>query len=142
MMKAVGMGVVFGGLAMLLGCARTPPSPPRGADATARGREVYLRRCASCHGIDGRGNGPVAASLRAAPPDLTGLGARNEGSFPSVRVESTVTGATDIPAHGSREMPVWSQQLGPRSGATTAAGMWSATQLDQLLAYLESIQSR
>lgn len=143
-MNAVGIRFLVAGLAILLGCARTSPSPvpARGADGVAQGREIYLRRCASCHGVEGRGNGPVATSLRTAPPDLTQLAAGNAGTFPGARVEATVTGEIAIPAHGTREMPVWSQELGPRSGATAAAGLWSATQLGQLLAYLESVQAR
>ena len=40
------------------------------------GREVYLRHCAACHGELGTGDGPVAASLRRPPTDLTAI-ARN-----------------------------------------------------------------
>lgn len=36
------------------------------ADNTARGKELFAQRCASCHGNEGKGDGPVAAAL---PPD-------------------------------------------------------------------------
>lgn len=43
----------------------------------ARGRDVYTAQCASCHGADGRGEGPQAASLRLWPPTMaSGLLAR------------------------------------------------------------------
>jgi mono/diheme cytochrome c family protein len=37
----------------------------------ARGRKLFQENCASCHGDDGRGNGPAAAGLRPAPRNFT-----------------------------------------------------------------------
>ena len=31
---------------------------------------LYLQRCVSCHGPNGRGDGPLAASLAVRPPDF------------------------------------------------------------------------
>ncbi len=39
--------------------------------AIGRGRELYRRHCEACHGADGRGTGPLAASLAHRPADLT-----------------------------------------------------------------------
>ena len=36
----------------------------------AAGKEVYQPNCASCHGEDGSGDGPVAQSLDPEPSDL------------------------------------------------------------------------
>src|SRR5262245_45829799 len=47
---------------------------PPGSDvpeAAARGRQLYVRWCATCHGPDGRGNGPAAPSLIPRPRDFT-----------------------------------------------------------------------
>jgi mono/diheme cytochrome c family protein len=38
----------------------------------ASGKEMFLNYCAACHGKDGKGNGPTAPGLKAAP-DLTVL---------------------------------------------------------------------
>ena len=48
------------------------PAAVAGDPLLVTGREIYLDRCVSCHGIEGKGNGPVAKSL-AGPPtiDLT-----------------------------------------------------------------------
>jgi len=41
------------------------------AGSIARGEPLYRRYCETCHGADGRGEGPAAASLAVRPPDLT-----------------------------------------------------------------------
>jgi mono/diheme cytochrome c family protein len=71
------------------------------------GSDLYLRYCASCHGADGKGNGPVAASLKTAPADLTGLAKRSGGRFDETAVMSAIDGRRRVSEHGSREMPVW-----------------------------------
>ncbi len=42
------------------------------ADSIERGAGLYAQHCASCHGADGRGQGPQAASLAMWPPNLDG----------------------------------------------------------------------
>jgi high-affinity iron transporter len=44
---------------------------PARAPDLARGAEVYQSSCASCHGVVGTGNGPMAAGLDPAPANLT-----------------------------------------------------------------------
>ena len=41
------------------------------AASIVRGETLYGPNCAACHGADGQGNGPAAASLRVKPADLT-----------------------------------------------------------------------
>jgi mono/diheme cytochrome c family protein len=41
-------------------------------DAVSEGREVYIKtNCNSCHGMDGKGDGPVAAALDPKPRNYT-----------------------------------------------------------------------
>src|SRR3954464_9224188 len=47
-----------------------PPGADVGADRPT-GERVYARRCAVCHGPDGRGNGPAAPSMIPRPRDFT-----------------------------------------------------------------------
>ena len=50
---------------------RTPPPPPppevAGDPLLLEGRSIYLGRCATCHGIEGRGDGPIAGYLLGPP---------------------------------------------------------------------------
>ncbi len=74
----------------------------------ASGAEMYKQYCASCHGLDGKGNGPAAPALKAPIPDLTTMAKRSsDGKFPYNRVYSVINGTVEMPAHGSKEMPVW-----------------------------------
>jgi copper transport protein len=45
------------------------PIKPTAASA-ARGKDLFQQNCIVCHGIDGRGDGPGAASLSPAPTDF------------------------------------------------------------------------
>ena len=65
----------------VVACSAAPTPRPTGAvpdlrrdqvDATD-GRILYGNLCASCHGVDARGGGPVAEALSVAMPDLTRL---------------------------------------------------------------------
>jgi mono/diheme cytochrome c family protein len=84
----------------ITGCGvREAPAPT--------GQVLYLRHCASCHGVSGRGDGPVAASLQKRPIDLTTIAKREGGRFDEARVMRGIDGQRLVPAHGPREMPVW-----------------------------------
>jgi mono/diheme cytochrome c family protein len=82
----------------------TVPAPHTSATS---GKRMYLAYCATCHGKEGRGDGPAAGALKAPPADLTTLSKRNNGKFPWVQVVNTITGPEGAAAHGSKEMPVW-----------------------------------
>lgn len=71
------------------------------------GREAFLRHCASCHGEGGKGDGPLASELTAAPADLTRIAARNEGRFDERALMRVIDGRREVAAHGDRDMPVW-----------------------------------
>lgn len=43
---------------------------PLTEESIARGRAIYETACASCHGVEGRGDGPLAATLDPPPFDL------------------------------------------------------------------------
>jgi len=103
-------------------------------------RSPYRRACAPCHGTDGRGAGPAAKALLAPPADLTLLAARNGGVFPRDRIVATIVGERTIPAHGSREMPVWSIRFEPSSGATAVASVVAQQRIDAIVREVEALQ--
>lgn len=71
------------------------------------GKGEYVAACAVCHGVTGKGNGPVAARLTNKVPDLTVLAKDNHGVFPFDRVVQIIDGRQEVKTHGPREMPVW-----------------------------------
>jgi mono/diheme cytochrome c family protein len=73
------------------------------------GQAEYVLSCAACHGPAGKGNGPIAESLKIPPLDLTKLSETNEGVFPVSRVYDVIDGRSAIRAHGTRNMPVWGE---------------------------------
>ena len=77
------------------------PEAPR-TDA----REAYLHYCASCHGLAGKGDGPLAGSLTRKPTDLTRI-AHDTGRFDEATILATILGRRDVAEHGPRDMPVW-----------------------------------
>ena len=74
---------------------------------TQLGKFEFMRSCASCHGADGKGTGPVAKTLKQQPADLTKLSENNKGVFPITRVFSVIDGRVQVIVHGPRQMPVW-----------------------------------
>ena len=77
------------------------------------GKSEFQSSCASCHGADAKGKGPVSGQLKTPPSDLTMLAKNNNGVFPTNAVYETVYGLKTIPAHGTREMPIWGDRFNP-----------------------------
>jgi len=106
------------------------------------GSAIYLRHCASCHGVVGKGDGPVAPTLKVLPPDLTTITLRAGGKFPSARVARIITYGEEISAHGSQAMPVWGAMFTTEGGSGRRGALYSRRAVIQLKRYLESIQQR
>jgi len=78
------------------------------------GKTEYQSSCAACHGIDGKGNGPVSKELKTRPTDLTVLAKKNNGVFPLNTVYEIIDGRNStISSHGTREMPIWGYRFTP-----------------------------
>jgi hypothetical protein len=84
---------------------KVPIKPVPASNAAA----MFESYCAPCHGKDATGTGPVAKALTKAPADLTRIAARNGGTFPDVKVKRYIEGLDEIPAHGTRDMPMWGE---------------------------------
>jgi mono/diheme cytochrome c family protein len=76
--------------------------------ASMDGAVLYKEYCATCHGTDGKGFGPMTEWLKIKAPDLTRISIREGGKFPLARVQRIISGEENITAgHGTREMPIW-----------------------------------
>jgi mono/diheme cytochrome c family protein len=80
-------------------------APPRAVS----GKILYERHCASCHGPEGRGDGPAAEALAPRPSDLTRLQARLGGAYSLDQIMRAIDGRRTVRAHGTSAMPVWGQ---------------------------------
>ena len=135
---------------LLVGCAgaggaggdesQTRGAAPASAILAERGRELFQRYCAACHGASAEGDGPAAPALRTAPPDLTRIAARRAGRFPDAEIASWIDGRFESPAHGTREMPVWGVQLRYELPASGLEEEIVRGQIEMLIEYLRSIQ--
>jgi len=113
------------------GAAR--PAPAQDLSGYQSGESLYRAHCASCHGVDGRGDGPVAASLKVEVPDLTRIARRQGGRFPAEQLRRIIDGRTTLPPHGTRAMPVWGEAFGSEKQASRV--------VELLVQYLQSIQT-
>jgi mono/diheme cytochrome c family protein len=138
----------------LLGAVLFAADPVAGADPDAgdaaearpknlmasEGEALFLRHCAACHGISARGDGPAASVLATPPANLTGIAARRGGVFPAGDVAAIIDGRFELPAHGSREMPIWGRRLGEPIAEGAESDEVARGRIDLLVEYLQSIQ--
>lgn len=106
------------------------------------GQELYLKHCATCHGLAADGQGPMAPALVVQPKDLTMLAAENDGEFPLLRVVRRIDGREPLVSHGSA-MPVYGEFFeGDDTAMKTASGqpILASRAIADLVAYLQDIQ--
>lgn len=64
------LGLMAGGFVAFRLLSQPPPPAPAevaGDPLLARGRTIFLGRCATCHGNEGKGDGPIAGNLGGPP---------------------------------------------------------------------------
>lgn len=116
--------------------------------ASDPGKSEFTENCASCHGVDGKGNGILGNLLQRSPPDLTQLAKKNQGVLPINRLYEVIDGA-GVPSHGSREMPVWGSEyrIEQAQALREARGRYDEpavvrARILTLLEYISRIQAR
>lgn len=112
---------------------------PTGPDG---GKIIFRQVCATCHGTDARGTGPVAKSLKTPPADLTQIATRHDGAFPADEITTFIDGRKDIVAHGSREMPVWGDSLAQSVDNEDTRERRIEQAIEMVVQYLETIQKQ
>lgn len=133
-MRATVVGVVVAAAISSAGAARAEES----SEAQA-GHNLYEQHCYVCHGLRGKGDGPLAEELRVAPADLTGISQRRGGVFPEVELREIIDGRRRVRGHGPANMPLWGDVFSRQSpGAEYEAEVRDKVQ--SLVDYLKSIQ--
>lgn len=114
------------------------PEAAQSADYES-GAYLYKTYCASCHGSDGRGDGPVADLSPTRPTDLTLLAMGRGGTFPRAHVIAVLRGTTAVAGHSGPGMPNWNEVLrrAARGNEDTVN-----RQIDALVSHIESLQSK
>jgi len=107
------------------------------ASAQSGGEEEFSRHCALCHGLDGRGAGPLADAMKLAPTDLTRLAAGNNGEFPGNKVSDVIRNGGNVLGHGSSAMLAWGTYFAERGEPKVAKERIAA-----LVAYIKSLQQK
>ena len=105
---------------------------------SASAQQMYKDYCAACHGVAGKGDGPVVEYLKAPPPDLTTMAARNNGVFPAQHFAAVLRFGTQSHPHGTSDMPVW----GPLFRSRDMNKDLSPLTIYGLSSYLESLQQK
>jgi copper transport protein len=83
----------------------------------ARGREIYQQNCVQCHGTAARGDGPLAATLRPPPVDLT----------------------VHVPLHSDQELEGWITNGIPRTSMPAWGGQFSPEEIQAVINYLREV---
>ena len=119
-----------------LGSGFSDNSVKDGKDAgyARKGQKLFIRYCASCHGSDAKGQGPVSIALKGGPRDLTLFQAPDK-NFPFYEVQTRIEGEHDVTAHGTRKMPVWGTVL-----RRSVGDLQKQAEIYALVKYIESIQ--
>lgn len=118
--------------------AAQPVPEMRPAPAPMTGAQLYTAYCASCHGVDGKGNGPAAPALKTKLPDLTLMAKKKNGKFPEGDVFQVIKWGGGIVGHGSKEMPVWGTAFRTLDHHEAEVNL----RIKSLIQYLESIQQK
>ena len=113
------------------------------------GKQEYMFSCADCHGVDGKGNGPVAEYMKPKVPDLTVLAKHSGDVFPFARVYDVIDGRQVVEAHGPRDMLIWGNEFS-REGENRSGGYAMPQELNSyargkiiaLIGYIYSLQTK
>lgn len=115
------------------------------AQDVGQGRALYQTHCATCHGSDAKGRGPLAPALTLQPVDLTTLANRNDGVFPLERVLRRIDGTDPLVSHGS-PMPVYGPYFEGVANTPmklpSGQPMLVAEPIADLVGYLMSVQAK
>ena len=152
MWRFVSVGCLLFAAALVAG-ADTPRAPaagqvparpgavkaPEPGVSSISGAYAFRTYCASCHGTEGKGDGPLAENLRFHPPDLSLVAKRNGGAFPTEKVHRIVDGRKPLPGHGGPDMPIWGDAF--RNADTGYDDLKVQEKIRSVVDYLRTLQA-
>ncbi len=125
------------GILLASGSAQAAANPAA-TPAVERGRVLFERHCAVCHGKAGTGDGPAASAMTRRPTNLT-LMQKRHGAFFAAQAESAIRGTDPVVAHGVPGMMVWGAIFRAHARGGEAA---VDARIADLVAFMESIQEK
>lgn len=129
---------------LLLGLSAGALQAQEASNAEVSGEADFNMYCASCHGEDGKGNGPKAFGLSKPVPDITTL-TKRYGNFPRERLARLIDGRDPIAGHVDREMPVWGTWFKEEAAAELGGAEGDegsvARRVANLVSYVETLQA-
>lgn len=130
-------------LCAVLGAVVAPPAwaqsvdTEKAAQPAYSGADEFARHCAICHGLDGRGSGPLAQAMKIAPTDLTRIAAQNKGEFPSAKIADVIRNGGGVLGHGTSAMLPWGKYFSEKHNPEVGRG-----RINALVGYIESLQAK
>jgi mono/diheme cytochrome c family protein len=104
--------------------------------ATVSGSELFYNNCAACHGVGGKGDGPMGQVLTIRPADLTILAKKTGGKFPATQIYQMIDGRNPaVRGHGGPDMPVWGEVFAAKGNAASVKDRVNA-----LVKHIETLQ--
>jgi mono/diheme cytochrome c family protein len=110
------------------------------ARVTMSGPALFKSYCASCHGADAKGDGPVARLLTYRPADLTQIAAHDKGRFDRQTVRRIIDGRDPVKGRGGPDMPLWGDAFKLSGDGYSEAEV--KQRVESLVEYLEALQER
>ncbi len=136
-------GNVAGLIALALFWATLSTSLAEEEPAISAGKVEFGRNCGICHGIDGKGHGPITPMLKKIPADLTQLAKKNGGEFPFWPTYRMIDGREPIDGHGGRDMPIWGERFRVEAGnLQQGAESTVRGRILEIIVYLMSLQAK
>ena len=104
------------------------------------GKKEFVTYCASCHGSEGKGDGPVVNFLKRKPADLTKLTQSNGGVFPFERIYGVFDGTYVFTEHGTSEMPIWGYNFIQEAKEANKPSTTAKAKALDIILYIQVIQ--
>lgn len=115
-------------------------TPALNLASVERGQVIFAKECSACHGANADGAGTASLGLGMTPPDLTGLTARNDGTFPRAFVQRFVLGKIEKEDPDAAMPEFGTVGLEHAALKGSVAGEVSAEDMTALLDYLQTVQ--